>query len=154
MELTSLLTADRVVPRIRAATKKQALQAMAAAGAKVTGAAEAEVFACLMERERLGSTAVGGGVAIPHGKLDGVDRLIGVLGRLDQPIDFEAIDEQPVDIVFMLLAPREAGAEHLKALACVSRFLRDQRVVKALRGADSAAALFAIATSRTEPSAA
>ncbi|MEL7029950.1 MAG: PTS IIA-like nitrogen regulatory protein PtsN [Pseudomonadota bacterium] len=154
MDLSHLLTTKSIAPRLKASSKKQALQALAAFAADRTGASESAIFECLLERERLGSTGVGGGIAIPHGKLDELEGLVGVLARLDEPIDFEAVDEKPVDILFLLLAPKEAGAEHLKALACVSRFLRDQGVVNSLRGAESADALFAIATARAEPDAA
>ncbi|MEM1102732.1 MAG: PTS sugar transporter subunit IIA [Pseudomonadota bacterium] len=154
MQLAEFLTPAAVIPHLKATTKKQALQCLACYASDVIGAPEDTILSCLLERERLGSTGVGGGVAIPHGKLEGVEGLVGVLGRLDQPIDFEAVDDKPVDVFFMLLAPPSAGADHLKALACVSRLLRDETVVNSLRGADSAAALYAIATAKPEPTAA
>jgi len=100
----------------------------------------------LLERERLGSTGVGNGIAIPHGKIAGLDRLYGLFARADQPIDFDAIDEQPVDLIFLLLAPEGAGADHLKALARVSRLLRDRVTCEKLRGSDNADALYALLT--------
>jgi len=101
----------------------------------------------LMAREQLGSTGVGEGVAIPHGKIDGLSKIVGVLARLEEPVDFDAVDDQPVDLLFLLLAPEAATAAHLKALAKVTRLLRDENARAALRGADTAEALFAAATS-------
>jgi nitrogen PTS system EIIA component len=126
MEIADLLRPDGVLPRLKAANKKQALQELAARAARLTGAHERAIFDVLLERERLGTTGVGHGIAIPHGKLASLDKLHGVFARLDQGIDFDAIDEQPVDLIFLLLAPESAGADHLKALARVSRLLRDQ----------------------------
>ncbi len=98
----------------------------------------------LAERERLSSTGFGGGVAIPHGKIDGLDHVVGVFARLANPIDFNSIDDMPVDLVFLLLSPPDAGVEHLKALARVSRRLRDRGFVAKLRGAGSDDALYAL----------
>jgi PTS system nitrogen regulatory IIA component len=100
----------------------------------------------LLERERLGTTGVGNGIAIPHGKLPGLRQLYGLFARLETPIDFDAVDEQPVDLIFLLLAPEAAGADHLKALARVSRLLRDRAVCEKLRGADQADAMYALLT--------
>jgi PTS system nitrogen regulatory IIA component len=97
-----------------------------------------------MERERLGTTGVGNGIAIPHGKLSTLDRLHGLFARLDHPIDFDAIDERPVDLIFLLLAPESAGADHLKALARVSRLLRDKTACEKLRGTEDQEALYAL----------
>jgi len=108
----------------------------------------------LSERERLGSTGIGMGVAIPHGKLSGLDRLCGIFARLDRPIPFEAIDDQPVDLIFVLLAPENAGADHLKALARVARLLRDRAVCDKLRGTDNHDALYALLTDVTASNAA
>ena len=102
----------------------------------------------MLEREQLGSTGVGKGVAIPHGKIEGLSSVVGVLARLEAPVDFDAVDDQPVDIAFLLLAPANATAAHLKALAKVSRLLRDDDAREALRGAETAEALFAIAVIR------
>jgi len=146
MEIADLLRPDGVVPRLKAANKKQALQELAARAARLTGAHERAIFDVLLERERLGTTGVGHGIAIPHGKLASLDRLHGVFARLDQGIDFDAIDEQPVDLIFLLLAPESAGADHLKALARVSRLLRDQAVCAKLRGTENADALYALLT--------
>jgi PTS system nitrogen regulatory IIA component len=111
----------------------------------VTGADAASIREALMDREKLGSTGVGRGVAIPHGKVEGLSAITGLLAKLDTPIDFEAVDDQPVDLIFVLLAPTDASAAHLKALAKVSRLLRDDRVREALRGAETPEAMFAIA---------
>ena len=100
----------------------------------------------LTERERLGTTGVGQGIAIPHGRLADLEKIVGVFARLDTPIDYDAVDKQPVDLVFMLLAPEGAGADHLKALARVSRLLRNQAACEKLRAAKTAEALYAILT--------
>ena len=146
MEIVNLLTPDGIVPNLRATSKKQALQELAKNAAEITGLHERVIFDVLLERERLGTTGVGNGIAIPHGKLSGIDRLHGVFARLETGIDFEAIDERPVDLIFMLLAPENAGADHLKALARVSRLLRDAVICEKLRGSDKAEALYALLT--------
>jgi len=144
MELNDLLTPQGVVAHLRAGNKKQALQELARAAAELTAIEERAIFDALLERERLGTTGVGLGIAIPHAKMPELKRLYGLFARLDQPVDFDAIDEQPVDLIFVLLAPESAGADHLKALARISRLLRNQGVVEKLRGAESAEALFAL----------
>ncbi|MEK9673252.1 MAG: PTS IIA-like nitrogen regulatory protein PtsN [Rhodospirillaceae bacterium] len=144
MEIRDLLTPDRVIENLRASSKKQALQELARVVALRTDLEERQVFDVLMEREKLGTTGVGNGIAIPHGKLAEVENLVGVFARMEKPIDFQAIDEQPVDLIFLLLAPEAAGADHLKALARVSRLLRDQKICDKLRGTDHSDALFAI----------
>lgn len=146
MEIINLLTPDGVIPNLHATSKKQALQELAKQAAEVTGLQERMIFDVLLERERLGTTGVGNGIAIPHGKLSGIDSLHGVFARLETGIDFEAIDERPVDLIFMLLAPENAGADHLKALARVSRLLRDTVICEKLRGSDQAEALYALLT--------
>lgn len=146
MEICDLLSVDAIVPKLSVTSKKQALQELAKRAHTVTGLDERRIFDTLLERERLGTTGVGNGIAIPHGKIGELDRLYGVFARLDKPIDFDSIDEQPVDLVFLLLAPESAGADHLKALARVSRLLRDQGVCAKLRGSDNADALFSLLT--------
>lgn len=146
MDIRDLITPSTTVPNLKVTSKKQALQELARHGAEVTSASEREIFEILLERERLGTTGVGGGVAIPHGKLPGLDRLCGVFARLEQSIDFDSVDEQPVDLIFLLLAPETAGADHLKALARVSRQLRDHETCEKLRGSDTAEALYALLT--------
>jgi len=144
--MIDLLTAKSIIPNLRANSKKQALQEIARRAADLTGQHERAIFDVLLERERLGTTGVGHGIAIPHGKLPTLDRVHGLFARLERPIDFDAIDEQPVDLIFVLLAPEQAGADHLKALARVSRMLRDGQVCDKLRGADNADAIFALLT--------
>jgi PTS system nitrogen regulatory IIA component len=146
MEISDLLTPEAVVAKLHATSKKQVLQELAKRAAELVGEHERVVFDVLLERERLGTTGVGGGVAIPHGKLPRLSRMVGLFARLEKPVDFESIDEQPVDLVFMLLAPASAGADHLKALARVSRLLRDRKMCEKLRGSDTADALYALLT--------
>jgi PTS system nitrogen regulatory IIA component len=146
MEIEDLITPAGVIPKLRATGKKHALQELAKRAADVTGLHERAIFDVLLERERLGSTGVGNGIAIPHGKLGELQKLHGVFARLDSPIDFDSVDDQPVDLVFLLLAPEAAGADHLKALARVSRLLRDRTVCEKLRGANSADAIYALLT--------
>ena len=146
MEIKELLSPDAVVPHLKATSKKQLLQELAARAAKVTGLSERRIFETLHERERLGSTGMGQGIAIPHGRFAGLERIAGMFVRLDAPIDYGATDDQPVDLVFLLLAPEGAGADHLKALARVSRLLRNQPVCEKLRAASQPAALYALLT--------
>lgn len=146
MEIFQLLSPDGVVANLKANSKKQALQELSARAAKITGQHERAIFDTLLERERLGTTGVGNGIAIPHGRLPGLDKLYGLFARVERPIDFDSIDEMPVDLVFLLLAPESAGADHLKALARVSRLLRDKAVCEKLRGAESADAIYALLT--------
>ena len=144
MEIADLISPGSVVAQLRASNKKQVLHELAKRAAALTGAPERTIYDVLIERERLGTTGIGMGVAIPHGRLPGLARLCGVFARLDRPIPFEAIDDQPVDLIFLLLAPEAAGSDHLKALAQVSRLLRDRAVCEKLRGTDNADALYAL----------
>ena len=144
MEIADLLSLDGVADTLKAASKKQALQELSAIAAAQTAQDERAILDVLLARERLGSTGVGRGVAIPHGKLAGLARISAVFARLREPIEFDAVDGRPVDLVCLLLAPESAGSDHLKALALVSRLLRDERVCARLRGADSAEALYAV----------
>ena len=149
MEISDLIKPDHVIARLRATSKKQALQDLAKRAAEITGQPERALFSTLMKRERLGTTGVGNGIAIPHGKLSTLDKLYGLFARLDQPIDFDAIDDRPVDLIFLLLAPESSGADHLKALARVSRLLRDKPTCEKLRGTDDAEALYALLVDNT-----
>lgn len=144
MDISDLLTPERVIANLHATSKKQALQELARRAAELTGESERAVFDVLLERERLGTTGVGGGIAIPHGRLAGLSTMFGLFARLERPVDFESIDERPVDLIFLLLAPATAGADHLKALARVSRLLRDRAICEKLRGTDKGEALFAL----------
>ncbi|WP_375594211.1 PTS IIA-like nitrogen regulatory protein PtsN [Algihabitans albus] len=146
MNLSELLTPQAVIASLKVNSKKQVLQELSKKASELTGQPERAIFEVLTERERLGTTGVGHGIAIPHGKLAALDRLYGVFARLETPVDFDAIDEQPVDLVFLLLAPETAGADHLKALARVSRLLRDRASCDKLRGTDSADAVYALLT--------
>jgi nitrogen PTS system EIIA component len=146
MQLSDIIASDAVVPSLRAASKKQVLQELSNAAARITGVDSRRIFECLLQREKLGSTGLGQGIAIPHAKFNELDRVQGLFARLAQPVDFDAPDDQPVDLVFLLLAPESAGADHLKALARISRSLRDPTLVSKLRGTDSAAGLYAILT--------
>ena len=146
LEIPDLLTPRSVVAQLRAPTKRQVLQELARRASTMTGIADKRIYDALNERERLGTTGIGMGVAIPHCRLAGLTRLYGFFARLERPVPFDAIDDQPVDLVFLLLAPQDAGAEHLKALARVSRLLRDRATCEKLRGANSADALYALLT--------
>ena len=145
MQLSELISSpDSVIANLKATSKKQVLQELAHRAGRLMRLSDRLVFETLLERERLGSTGVGQGIAIPHGKLSGIDRLYGVFARLETPVDFEAIDGQPVDLIFLLLAPDNAGADHLKALAQISRLMRNGAMVERLRGCDDQAALYAL----------
>lgn len=142
--MIGLLTPEAVNPRLKAQSKKQALLAVAKLMAGLTGQSERAICDVLLERERLGTTGMGRGIAIPHGKLETLDRVYGGFFRLPDPIDFDALDDQPVDLMFVLLAPEEAKADHLKALARVTRVLRNERLCQMLRGCDDADGLVAL----------
>ena len=144
MPLIDLVAPNAIIPALKVTSKKQALQELAARAAALSGQNERTIFEILLQREKLGSTAVGNGVAIPHGKLPKLGRLFGLFARLERAIDFEALDGQPVDLMFLLLAPEAAGADHLKALARVARLLRDPEVARKLRDSRDADALYAV----------
>lgn len=144
MPLTDLLNVEAILPALKSVSKKQALQHLSERAAKVTGLLEREIFDAIWQRERLGSTGVGGGIAIPHAKLAKCVHIQGVFARLDRPIDFEALDGAPVDLVFLLLAPEDAGADHLRALARIARLLRDQAFTAKLRASRDANTLYAL----------
>lgn len=143
MALADLLQQDAIIPALKVNSKKQLLQELAAKAARITGVSEREVFDVILQREKLGSTGVGHGIAIPHGKLNSIQQITGVFARLETPVDFEALDDQPVDLVFLLLAPEGAGADHLKALSRIARALRDPELVANLRATDSDTAIYA-----------
>src|SRR6187402_1446441 len=144
MTITDLVAPEAILPTLKVNSKKQALQELAAKAAVLTGQNERSVFEVLLQREKLGTTAVGYGVAIPHGKLPKLERLFGMFARLEKPVDFESMDGQPVDLIFLLLAPEAAGADHLKALARVARLLRDPDVARKLRESHDADALYSV----------
>ena len=149
MEIVDLLAPEAVLPTLRPQSKKQLLQELAAHAAKLTALPERRIFETLIERERLGSTGMGQGIAIPHGRISGLDKIVGLFARLETPIAYDAVDNQPVDLVFLLLAPDASGADHLKALARVSRLLRNQSACEKLRAASRPEVLYALLTEPT-----
>jgi nitrogen PTS system EIIA component len=150
MPIADLLARDGVIPSLKAASKKQLLEVVAEHAEPLTGLKARSIFDSLLQRERLGSTGIGNGIAIPHGKFEGLDRLVGLFARLDKAIDFEALDGQPVDLVFVLLAPEGAGADHLKGLAKVARILRNPAIAAKLRTLREADVMFDIMTGPAE----
>jgi nitrogen PTS system EIIA component len=144
MPLTDLIAPNAILPALKVNNKKQVLQELAARAAMLTGQNERAIFDLLMQREKLGTTAIGNGVAIPHGKMPTLNRLFGLFARLDRSVDFDALDNQAVDLVFLLLAPEAAGADHLQALARIARLMRDQTVVHKLRATHDAESLYAV----------
>jgi PTS system nitrogen regulatory IIA component len=149
MPLTDLVAPNAIIPALKVNGKKQALQEIAAKAAALTGQSDKAILEILLQREKLGSTGVGNGVAIPHGKLPKLGKVFGLFARLERPVDFEALDGQPVDLIFLLLAPEGAGADHLKALARVARLLRDGEVARKLRDSSDAEALYAVLALQT-----
>ena len=135
---------DAVLACVKASGKKALLAELAGRAAALYKLDERRLFDRLLERERLGSTGIGGGVAIPLGRMASMEKPVGLFARLGHPVDFDSIDERPVDTVFLLLAPEGAGADHLKALARVSRLLRDRSLVEKLRATENADALYAL----------
>src|SRR4029079_14968256 len=146
MILADIVDSGSVLPALKVQGKKQLLQELAHAASDIVGVEARTIFETLLQREKLGSTGLGQGIAIPHGKLKGVNRVFGMFARLATPIDFDSVDGQPVDLVFLLLAPEHAGADHLKALAKISRLLRDGEFAAKLRGTGTAEGLYAILT--------
>jgi nitrogen PTS system EIIA component len=152
MTLKSLLAPNGVIPSLRVSTSRQLLEAISETGSAATGLPARVIFDALLQRERLGSTGVGDGIAIPHGKFAGLDKLVGLFLRLEKPIDFDALDGNPIDLVFVLLAPEGAGADHLKGLSIIARQLRMPGVAKQLRALDDADAIMALLTSENKGS--
>lgn len=154
MDASTLFSPAAVAARLRAGSKKHLLASLADIAARAYGIDAAQTLSAVLEREKLGVTGVGSGIAIPHAKLTGLETLAGVFVTLDQPVDYQSIDSAPVDIVCMLLAPTDAGASHLQALALVSRMLRQQGLCEKLRGALNDDALLAILLLEAQPKAA
>ncbi len=144
MDIENLLATDMVFADFKASSKKQVLQSLSRRWAVAQGVDERLAFEKLLERERLGSTGVGRGVAIPHARIEGLETITGVFARLSTPVDFDAVDDIPIDLVFMLFAPEDAGADHLKALARVSRLLRDSTTCDKFRQTTDSSALYAM----------
>ena len=151
MELTNFVEQNDVFSRLKAKNKRHLLQDLAEHASKITGISARTIFETLIEREKLGSTGVGHGVAIPHGKLPNLEKLYGLFAHLSRPIPFESIDSAPVDLVFLLLAPEGAGADHLKALARISRTLCNKTRAKKMRATKDPSALFALLTEVSAP---
>lgn len=135
MNIEDMLAPDGIVPRLKAEDKKQALQALATKAEAATGAPAHEIYAALLQRERLSSTSLGRGIAIPHIKLPVAKTITCLFARLERPIPFDSHDGEPVDLLFFLLAPEQAGGDHLKALARISRLIRDPATLEGLRNA-------------------
>ena len=146
MNLSSILTPQAELPRVPARDKKQALKMLAAVAAEITGLPEREVYSVLMAREHLGCTGMGNGVCIPHGRFDDLTGIHAIIATLDQSIDFGAADGRPVNIICLLLTPSSANTEHLKALATLSRLMRDKKLVEELREVSDAASMYALLT--------
>ena len=146
MMLDFLIDRPSVLASLKVQNKKQLLQELSHAMAGQVAIDHRVIFETLLKREKLGSTGIGQGIAIPHGKVPSISRVYGLFARLATPVDFDSVDGQPVDLVFVLLAPEHAGADHLKALARISRLLRDSSVVAKLRGTEDAEGLYAILT--------
>lgn len=154
MDIGELLTRDGIVLRSGASSKRQALHVAAEAAGHTLGRDGNTIFTALMEREALGSTGLGGGVAVPHARLTGLDKVCAVFVRLDQPVAFDAVDDRPVDLLFCLFAAPDAGADHLRALAAVSRALRAPELRERLRQARTVDAIHALFVRDTEATAA
>ncbi len=144
MTITDLVAPEAIPPGIESQQRSRRFRSWPLRGRELTGQNERAIFEVLLQREKLGTTAVGYGVAIPHGKLPKLEKIFGLFARLERPIDFEAMDGQPVDLVFLLLAPEGAGADHLKALARIARLLRDQDIAKKLRASRDAQAIYSV----------
>ena len=144
MTLTDLIARDAILPSLKAGTKRLALQELSGHAARGCNVPAREILEALMQRERLGSTGIGNGIAIPHGKIAGIERISGVFARLEKPIDFDSLDGEPVDLVLLFIAPETAGADHLKALARAARLLRSQPVTARLRTTREASVIYSI----------
>lgn len=154
MDLSDLIKPEAIIPVLKASNKKQALQEMSEKASPLVDLPGRTIFDVLLQRERLGSTGIGKGIAIPHGKLSGLTEIVGLFARLDKPIAFESADEQPVDLIFLLLTPEDAGADHLKALARIARLLHEPNAATRLRGCRDATGLYSILTQPVESNAA
>jgi PTS system nitrogen regulatory IIA component len=151
MDLADLIAQDAVFADVKAKSKKQALQALAQRAARLTRLDERGILETLLQRERLGSTGLGRGIAIPHGRVPALAGIVTLFARLEEPVDFEALDDQPVDLIFLLLAPEHAGADHLKALARISRLLREPASIERLRTSKDRAAIYSVLTEAAVP---
>ena len=143
MSLNDLIAQDAVIASLKASSKKQVIQEMSEKAAELTGLPARTIFEQLLQRERLGSTGIGHGIAIPHSRVPGIGKIVGVFARLDRAIEFDAVDDEPVDLIFML-APEGEGADHLKALARIARVLRDSNNTSKIRASRDAAAIYGV----------
>jgi len=146
MDLGDLISPEAIFPSLKAKSKKQALHELAQRAASLTGLEERTIYDTLLQRENLGSTGVGRGIAIPHGRVAALRKIVCLFARLDEPIEFESLDNEPVDLIFLLLAPEHAGADHLKALARISRLLREPASIERLRASQDRAAIYSVLT--------
>ncbi len=144
MDLSDLIAPEAIFPELKPKSKKQALQLVAQRAARLTGLEERIILDTLLQRERLGSTGIGRGIAVPHGRVPGLQRIVSLFARLEEPIEFEALDGDPVDLIFLLLAPEHAGADHLKALARISRLLRETDLIERLRASRDRASIYSV----------
>lgn len=144
--IENMLDIDMVLADVNPSCKKELLQLLAEQAAVKTGADKRKIFDILLERERLGSTGVGNGIAIPHGKLPELNKMFAIFALLRSPVKYESVDDQPIDLVFLLLAPETDGADHLKALSRVARVLRDSDLVDEIRNTADSAAIFSLLT--------
>lgn len=154
MFLTTLLDRRAILGNVSVNSKRQALQMVADVAARLLSVDAAEVHQALLDREKLGSTGVGLGVAVPHAEIRGLERMHGIFVRLDNPVDYDSIDDMPVDLIFALVAPENAGTEHLRALAKVSRVLRQKDLREQLRKTENTDALYALLTDIADSNAA
>jgi nitrogen PTS system EIIA component len=151
VDIADILTPTGILLDVQSCrSKRQVLKELSRKAAQIFRLDEARVLEALLERERLGTTGIGHGIAIPHAKLPGLGRVVGLFARLDQPVDFEALDEQPSDLIFLLLAPESADTDSLKALARISRLLRDPRVRDRLRHERDSRAVYRMLTQKPE----
>lgn len=149
MDFTDLVAPEGIIPSLKAKSKKQALQELAVKAAAITGLEQRDIFDTLLQRERLGSTGLGHGIAIPHVKFKELKNIVCLFARLDTPIEFDSHDNEPVDLIFLLLAPEHASGDHLKALARISRLVREPQTLERLRSAESAEVLRSVLASST-----
>jgi len=154
MHIGSIISPGMIASGLKANGKKQLLQELSEIASRGTGLGDREIFDTLLQRERLGSTGIGNGLAIPHARFPGLTRLHGVFARLDRPVDFESVDALPVDLVFVLMAPEDAGADHLQGLARIARLMRAPGMAQRLRSTRDPAALHSIITAGDKPHAA
>ena len=144
MNISDIMTSDCVVVVNKAESKRQLLQSLSEAASKISGINDRTIFDALLERENLGSTGFGHGTALPHARIKEVQKVYGLFAKVNHPVDFESVDNQPVDLVFLLLSPENSGADHLTALASTSRILKDENTCKELRKASTAQELYSI----------